>query len=264
MAEAVGLAIGIFALTGSFKDCVDLFSYISAARSFTRDYQILATKLDVERTLLLQWAERTKLLVANAYDERLDQPSIRQAVAAVLASIKILLSEGTKLESRYGLRNVSQQELPVTECALSGSRFSAFMDQYSRLTVALGGRRESPSSRRQIKWAIYDRDKFETLIDNISQLVGKLYALVPTRGDEAMKLSQTDIQPLHPENLEIVLSATRGRNLALADVAETAWVAHCEKQILNKIWFRKMDDRRSAIDEQHPETLEWAFEDTGR
>lgn len=54
MAEAVGLAVGAITLIGVFKDCIDLFAYISAARSSARDREILNTKLDIEKTLLLQ------------------------------------------------------------------------------------------------------------------------------------------------------------------------------------------------------------------
>jgi hypothetical protein len=58
MAEVAGLFLGAVALLGTFKDCIDLFSYISAARSLGNDYEILNTKLDIEKTLLLQWADR--------------------------------------------------------------------------------------------------------------------------------------------------------------------------------------------------------------
>ena len=38
MAEAAGLVLGVVALVGSFKDCLDLFLYVSAAKSVGRDY----------------------------------------------------------------------------------------------------------------------------------------------------------------------------------------------------------------------------------
>jgi len=48
------LAIGILALAGTCKDCIELFSYISSAKSLGRDYELLDVKLDIEKTLLLQ------------------------------------------------------------------------------------------------------------------------------------------------------------------------------------------------------------------
>jgi hypothetical protein len=61
MAEVASLVLGaavVAALVGVFKDCIDLFSLISAARSLGCDYDLLEVKLDVEKTLFLQWAER--------------------------------------------------------------------------------------------------------------------------------------------------------------------------------------------------------------
>ena len=101
MAEAAGLVLGVIGLIGSFKDCVDLFSYISAARSLGRDYEVLNTKLDVEKTLLLQWAERVRL-VKPRYDERLDDHNVQTAIARILASIQLLLSEGKDLNAVTG------------------------------------------------------------------------------------------------------------------------------------------------------------------
>lgn len=57
-AEAAGLVLGVVALAGLFKDCVDLFSYIKAAQAMGSEYHLLETRLDIEKTLLLRWAER--------------------------------------------------------------------------------------------------------------------------------------------------------------------------------------------------------------
>lgn len=59
--ENTGLAIGAAALVGSFYDCIDVYGTIVAARSLTDDAEVLNTKLDVERMMLLQWADRAGL-----------------------------------------------------------------------------------------------------------------------------------------------------------------------------------------------------------
>ncbi|KAF7503037.1 hypothetical protein GJ744_004713 [Endocarpon pusillum] len=100
--EAVGVTVGIIALIGIFKDCIDLFSYFNVARLLGRDYEILSTKLDVEKVLLLQWAERTNLLQPH-YDPHLDDPRIRAIVVQVVTSIRLLLSDTNSLQQRYGL-----------------------------------------------------------------------------------------------------------------------------------------------------------------
>jgi hypothetical protein len=101
--EAAGLAVGVFALAGAFKDCIDHFSLIRAARRTGRDYDILETKLDIEKTLLFQWADQVRLL-KDDYDPRLDKPVVQNAVFSIFDMIRFLLSESDALEAKYGLR----------------------------------------------------------------------------------------------------------------------------------------------------------------
>src|ERR1700712_1621723 len=103
MAEAAGLIVGVVALAGTFKDCIDLFAYVSASRNIGRDYELLNTKLDVEKALLLQWADRLRLLTRD-HDARLDEPTTRDAISCVLESIQLLLGDSETLQERYGMR----------------------------------------------------------------------------------------------------------------------------------------------------------------
>lgn len=99
MAEAVGVALGALALLSAFKDCIDLFSTISAAKSLGVDCETLNTKLDIEKTLLLQWIDRVRLLDPSDYDRRLDDLRINKAVSSILTSIRLLLSESANLQT---------------------------------------------------------------------------------------------------------------------------------------------------------------------
>jgi len=103
MAEVAGILLGVVPLISCFKDCVDLFSYISVGRSLGRDYELLNTKLDVEKTLLLQWSQRVRLLQQRP-DSRLEDPGLQEMTTKVLKSIAQLLSDSKVLQNRYGLR----------------------------------------------------------------------------------------------------------------------------------------------------------------
>lgn len=74
MAEVAGLVlgvVGVVGIIGAFKDTVDLLSLITAPTSLSRDYEIIATKLDIEKVILLQWADRVHLLHSEKFDKRL-------------------------------------------------------------------------------------------------------------------------------------------------------------------------------------------------
>ncbi|KAK8045350.1 flavonoid 3'-5'-hydroxylase [Apiospora rasikravindrae] len=103
--EVAGLAVGAIALVNLFKDAIDVFSYISAAKSLGDDCEILDTMLDIEKLMLLQWAERVQLLHGDR-GRRLDNFATRQVVSRVLGSIHLLLSKGSGLQHRYGVEKV--------------------------------------------------------------------------------------------------------------------------------------------------------------
>ncbi|KAK4182583.1 hypothetical protein QBC35DRAFT_509709 [Podospora australis] len=90
--EAAGLAIGIIALVGT------------PLSKTGKDDEILNTKLDIERLLLLRWAEGVGLVTADAdYDRRFNDADTADAVFRILANVRALLSEGNVLQERYGL-----------------------------------------------------------------------------------------------------------------------------------------------------------------
>jgi hypothetical protein len=101
--EPAGLALAIVSVAGLFKNCIDLFDTFSAARNLGRDYEILEAKLDIEKTLLLHWADRVGL-VNDKPDVRFADPIFRDEIYRVLFNIQLLLSESSDLQSRYGLR----------------------------------------------------------------------------------------------------------------------------------------------------------------
>ena len=103
MAEVAGLALGVVGLAGvvgAFKDVVDLFSLFVDSKHLGRDYEILDTKLDIEKTMLLLWAERVGLFRPD-YDHRLDIPSTQETVFRVLACIRSLLSDASQLKPSF-------------------------------------------------------------------------------------------------------------------------------------------------------------------
>lgn len=117
--EVAGLVfgvVGIAGVIGAFNDAVDVFGLIADSKQLGRDYEVLESKLDIEKTILLQWADRTKLLHPN-YDKRLDETSTQRAVVKILSSIHLLWSDAGPLRKRYGLveKKVDDEENKADE-----------------------------------------------------------------------------------------------------------------------------------------------------
>ncbi|KAI3326336.1 hypothetical protein HD806DRAFT_444015 [Xylariaceae sp. AK1471] len=271
MAEAVGLAIGVVALAGTFKDCIDLFSYISASRNLGRDLELLETKLDVEKTLLLQWAARVRLLQPN-YDSRLDQLDISRVIARLLASIQLLLSDSQTLQDRYGVLS-EHQDYPSTGIQvvsgpayrqqsqmLSTSRMAEFMADFDKLRVRASQMPKAVSVRSRVRWAIHDKEKFGDLVQKLSYCVSRLDAVVPDTNGLLDGFARQDVSILGFDKLRMVQIASIGRDSLLARSAEQFIQENCKARILSLFWYRVMDDRRSGLTNAHSCTLGWVLQ----
>ncbi|KAF2108345.1 hypothetical protein BDV96DRAFT_504494 [Lophiotrema nucula] len=93
MAEVAGIVVGVVGLAGligAFKDTIDLFNDFADSRDLGRDYEILDAKVDIERTILLQWVDRVNLLRPN-YDRRLDDDHTQQALTYFVTKLNQIM-----------------------------------------------------------------------------------------------------------------------------------------------------------------------------
>lgn len=51
MAEAIGLVLGVAGLAGLFNACIEAISLFHASRSHERDFEIIMTRLEIEKTI---------------------------------------------------------------------------------------------------------------------------------------------------------------------------------------------------------------------
>lgn len=161
--EETGLAIG----------AVDVFSYISAARLPGNNCEILETMLDIQKLLLLQWAEGVRLLY-NEHDARLDDPVTHDIISKTLHRIHLLLSNGSDMQQRYAVDKVDDaQRLPASRSTISRPRMQSFLRRFEELKIVIGKSPKETSATKKF-WVIWDKTKFETLIGQLSALVSGL------------------------------------------------------------------------------------------
>lgn len=182
MAEVVGVAIGTLALLGTFKDCIELFECFLASRHLERDLMLLQTKLDVEKTLLLQWAARVSLLKEEC-DSRLEKPEIARVIKSLLISIQQLLGDSKMLQLRYGEQPEAQGDRSgsiirmlahAEDTGLSASRMTKFTTDFLALQIQTRNKQNKrteldvASVRKRILWVVHDKVKFELLVQELS------------------------------------------------------------------------------------------------
>ena len=153
---------------------------ISSAKSLGRDYEILDTKLDVEKILLLRWAERVQITKLK-HDDRLNDPVIQGAIGRILASIQMLLSESQKFQHRYGLRPLDSNEAFKLEPTISGPRMRRFIQEFGALNLRIEDRRQNTSKTLHLRLIICAKEKFGALIKELSYFISKLNKVVPSQ-----------------------------------------------------------------------------------
>jgi hypothetical protein len=259
MAEAVGLVLGAVALLSTFKDCLDLFQDISAARSLGSDYELLNTKLDIEKTLLLQWADRVRLLHPHSYDSRLDDPVIYKAISSIFSAVQRLLSESTDLQYRYGMKRVDRRTEVIP--AMSGTRMNQFLRDFENLNLRIDATQKEASIKQRFCWVVKDKEKFSSLIQELSNLVAKLNDIVPATLEASVDfMTKKDLERIpNLRHLQLVLVAARDHNSAVADLAEKDITVRCQERVLECLWYRTIDDRRNNVTDAHYKTLQWAL-----
>ena len=258
MAEAAGLAIGVAALIGTVKDCIDLFGYISASRDFGRDYQVLATQLEVAKILLLQWVYRVHLFDQN--DNLLD-PTTTNTASQVLSSIQHLLGDAQNLQDKYGLRDetsstssghrITNRAASRHDHVLSESRMDRFYRDFKNITV-----RADVSTTKKIRWAVHDKDKFDVLIQKLMQLISSLNQIIPDSCGTMLQMIREDLRSLRLQQLQLVPEASRGHQPPVTDAVLDELTT---RNILECLWYRMIDDRKAGVRPAHEKTFKWAL-----
>ncbi|KNG52767.1 hypothetical protein TW65_09369 [Stemphylium lycopersici] len=204
--EVAGVFLGAVTLVGVFEDYVQRLSQIGAAKSIGEDYQILAAKLNMQKTLLLLCGRLLKLFDSEKCDPRLNDPTIATQIEQGLACIRFLLQDSEKLRRRYGVKPSEINESVEVSTAVR----DRLMSEFRNMKISLKARHSSPPTRssmiacasyyvflkperlhsnaNKIKWVIKDKERFGNLIGFISGLIADLDRLIPSRsGDESIQ-----------------------------------------------------------------------------
>ncbi|KAF2450179.1 hypothetical protein P171DRAFT_438871 [Karstenula rhodostoma CBS 690.94] len=269
--ETVGLVVGVIALVGVFEDCIILISQIGVAKSMAQDYVRLETKLDFQKVFLLQWADRLHIMGQN-YDKRLDDEVIKSMVERGLICIRGLLQNSSELQRRYGIRPARPDDAATSLPAVSDRLMEQFRNNTKTLKLAghlqtRPGRLPNENSTNtysigsKIKWVIKDKEAFECLVRELADLVTNLDRILPAKKESATgsTVLNDEIREVHDMNVLKRILQISADDADLAHVAEEALSQECSRNILNRLWFRLIDDRKNNISLQHAQTFEWAI-----
>ncbi|MCJ1384321.1 hypothetical protein MMC17_007437 [Xylographa soralifera] len=174
--EVTGLAVGVVALASLFTTCVECWNYIDTARSHGHDYELLATKLEVEKTRFLIWGDTIGLLKPdnNGRDVRLESPLVEEAIKGCLTCIRSIFTDSKALSSRYGLLEKDLADVKIDSASLSSNQLLKFKASYKQFQARAKGVQQKTSFLGKTRWAIHDRPKFGILVDDLRGFIDSL------------------------------------------------------------------------------------------
>jgi len=219
--EIPGFLIGV---AGLFSSCVDAFAYFKLAQRAGKEIEVGLLKLDIEKTRLLIWADNVGMFSVNPPNLRLLDEHVAELVERILSQIKSLLTDSEKLRTLYGVRT-QDSDNPRTKAVdyVSSKSLAAFRTSASRFwtrNISKVGATTQDSKLSGIRWAIYEREKFQALINDLSQLVDSLYELVHVAREVQDRVIIEDIESiLDISQLNIIEEATEGSYRAYSEAA---------------------------------------------
>lgn len=256
MAEAAGLVLGLAGLAGLVNACMEAISLFQASRSHGRDFEILMTRLEIEKTLILQWAERIGILCemnnGPGHDTRLNNPRTHSAVANALSCALLLLTDAERLRSDYGVVSSSPAlDLAGNMTIMNPGRTGSFANAYRQLQIRMGIRQGAVGRRSRTKWAIRDRERFSALVNELRGFVQFLNDLLPASEQVQRILVQNGIDSMAQDmrSLRLIQEATE---IDHRDWSEAASIrVHASDIGIEDV--QRIDDWRRDIQELPPD-----------
>ena len=259
--ETAGIVVGAVSLASLFSTCVECFNFVSAARTHGRDFEILLTKLDVEKTRFLQWGQGVGLfnLDTPIQHRSLTKQPQQQTITGVLNCIKLLLIDAEKLRKKYGIDKTCQRDSDTSLAAveiISSSRLQLFKERYSQFCKRIALQQRETSTLAKTKWAIRDRDGATALVKDIRDLVNNLYELAPISPDFERLMVHEDVSALSADmvHLRLLDEACSGREDYWSETAsmqvQVSEMATQDRRDVSE-W---LQDARTNVTEEEPES----------
>ncbi|KAJ5151341.1 uncharacterized protein N7482_010593 [Penicillium canariense] len=225
--DPLGVSIGAISLVSLFKTCLELYETFESGRNLGTDYEVLATKVGIERVRLALWGDVVGLydLVpgqGHAVDPRLSEPRIAKAVSDILNCMRRLFEDSSSLTRRYGLQP-SRTDL-VPSSSRDNALATTFCKTYGRLHASASRIQQNTSLLVATRWAIKDKKRFERFVEDLRGFNDSLGLLFPDGDMHARETMATEIkQSTDPGSLQIVEAAVADLDGA-TDLAEAASV----------------------------------------
>ncbi|KAJ4308526.1 hypothetical protein N0V84_012044 [Fusarium piperis] len=266
----LGVAVsraGVASIAGALKGCLDMLSDISCLNALQHDWPLLQAKLDVEKTLLLQWADKVKLL-GEPHDNRLNDLHIFNQALKLFRNTRTLLHDKPMLEGRCRLLMFELEDtLPdatylVSSPILSKPRLDNFYMEYIGRNLDALQLPDSTLPSTKYRRVVSDPEGFERFLEQVRLLVNGLNRLSSSANclGCSADMAREDVRRCKTmDDLRMMRNAAMGVRDTIAHAAEELIVYLARRRVLKNLAFTGMHERKANLKHAHPGTFEWAF-----
>ncbi|KAG0640174.1 prion-inhibition and propagation-domain-containing protein [Tuber brumale] len=226
----------VAAIPGMFTSCLEVYGLISSAASHGLDFQVMLSRVDVEHARFILWGGTVGLIqsstssAGSAIDPRIMHPHILGPVGKILSCIQKSFEDAEKLKKRYGLvaGEGKLPSLPSDFMQLYGRSTPAFLSLsifkgiYEQQQLAAAEMQKQNSVLKKARWAVVDKGRFSTAIDDLKTFNDSLHRLLPDVEWKTQERLRQEVLASQDENvLRLLQQASEGKHTGLKRAATT-------------------------------------------
>ncbi|RYP20524.1 hypothetical protein DL767_009427 [Monosporascus sp. MG133] len=217
----------LLAVAGLFSSCVDAFAYFKLAQCADREVEVALLKLDVEKARLLIWGNEMGIFSTGPQRPQLLDERVIELIQDILSQVETLLTDSETLRTSYGMRTLETPlNLNRVVDYVSSKSLAVFRISASRFWARNASRLSGAPRRNNIartRWAIYERERFQGLVNDVKHFVDSLFDLVKITREIPDRVIVDDIESiLNVSHLSIVEEATEDSYRVYSEAAASA------------------------------------------
>jgi len=198
--EPASLAVSIVGLAGLFSTCIEGLEYVQLGKQFGKDYGKCLLRVDASKLRLSRWAESVGLMhpeSAERYKASLSQDEYK-LVQNLLEQIRDSLQDAKENSTRYEKR-IKTKDPETTSLAVYdpvNDLAPQFQNLHLTLRTQAAQRQMGASFLTKAKWALYEKKKFDNMIEEINDSIAELVDMFPATLEDQKASSKQEIQGL--------------------------------------------------------------------
>lgn len=198
--EPVGLGIGIAGLAGAFTACIDCFEYIQLGRQFGQDFGKCLLKLDTAKLRMSRWGVVIGLGPELHLTPQLSVSEEEMMLAkSLLEQILESFEDAERISERFkkhtSMRNINSQELLI--CNAASDIDSDYQSLHLTMRELAHKRQKGTSIRKKTAWVLYEKKRFEGMIEDVTGFISRLVDLFPAMQDDQRALCTTEVSAIN-------------------------------------------------------------------